>query len=91
MAVETALSEIGVGWRMLRLKCSSFNPEKMMVPVKPCALLTVLEDCYFPVVLTLVFTFAFVLMGMKTPIMGLCLSVYFSYSNNYFYYWWEAP
>lgn len=53
-------------------------------------LLTVFEDCYFLVVLTLVFTFASVLMGMKTPIKGLCLSVYFSYFSNYFYYWWKA-
>lgn len=39
--------------------------------------LTVLEACYFPVVLALVSAFAFVLMGMETPIKGLCLSVYF--------------
>lgn len=61
---------------MPRLQRRSFSPEKM-VAVKPCAFPYSFRGLLLPVVLTLVFAFAFVLMGIETPIKGLCLSVYF--------------
>lgn len=48
-----------------------------MVAVKPCAFPYSFSGLLRPVVLVLVFAFAFVLLGIETPIKGLCLSMYF--------------
>lgn len=64
-------------------KCRDFSAVALvlrrwwLVAVKPCAFPYSFRGLLLPVALTLVFAFAFALLGMETPVKGLCLPVYF--------------